>query len=495
MNGQPISVLVSTLAIWLASACGPSSTMTPVPHDDAPSEPSPTDPCTPSNLGQSYVGCEYWPTVTGNPVATEFGFAVVVANQGDAEANVTIEGGALAEPLAFTVPAQAAVTQTLPWVPALKLCMQAGSSCLAAPTAGGLAVAGAYHLRADRPVSAYQFNPLQYAIGALKSYTNDASLLFPTNAWGQEHYVASWQHISASPGLFTITAAHDQTSVTITATADAPAAGGSPGFEAGVAKTVVLAAGDVLEVATVSGDLTGSHITSDKPIQVIGGHYCANVPLNVGACDHHEDSVLPLTALGGDYLVVAPIVPTFGDDKAQTVRVVATADGTTLAFEPTWPGAPTAIAHAGEWIEFSRGGATRITANAKILVSQIMEGSVGDAPGDPSMAMAVPTAQFRDQYLFHAPTSFDVNVLDVIAPLDATVALDGQPLAIAPSGVAGWGLARVEALDAGPLGDGNHAITGSAPFGISVYGYGVDTSYWYPGGLDLAPIQVSKPAP
>jgi hypothetical protein len=30
-----------------------------------------------------------------------------------------------------------------------------------------------------------------------------------------------------------------------------------------------------------------------------------------------------------------------------------------------------------------------------------------------------------------------------------------------------------------------HEITGTQPFGISVYGYGVDTSYWYPGGQNL----------
>ena len=34
-------------------------------------------------------------------------------------------------------------------------------------------------------------------------------------------------------------------------------------------------------------------------------------------------------------------------------------------------------------------------------------------------------------------------------------------------------------------GDGNHVITGSSPFGITVYGYGQYTSYWYPGGSNL----------
>ena len=50
---------------------------------------------------------------------------------------------------------------------------------------------------------------------------------------------------------------------------------------------------------------------------------------------------------------------------------------------------------------------------------------------------------------------------------------------------AGYSVARVQLSNAG---DGNHEITGSAPFGISVYGYGDDTSYWYPGGLDLEHI-------
>jgi hypothetical protein len=29
---------------------------------------------------------------------------------------------------------------------------------------------------------------------------------------------------------------------------------------------------------------------------------------------------------------------------------------------------------------------------------------------------------------------------------------------------------------------------GSMPFGITVYGYGQYTSYWYPGGLELMTI-------
>jgi hypothetical protein len=51
----------------------------------------------------------------------------------------------------------------------------------------------------------------------------------------------------------------------------------------------------------------------------------------------------------------------------------------------------------------------------------------------------------------------------------------------------GYAVARVR-LD--KSGNGNHRLTADQPFGVSVYGFGNVTSYWYPGGLDLAEIDV-----
>jgi hypothetical protein len=99
------------------------------------------------------------------------------------------------------------------------------------------------------------------------------------------------------------------------------------------------------------------------------------------------------------------------------------------------------------------------------------------------MALAVATEQYRDEYLFHAPTNYQTNYVNVTAPTGAVVNLDGAPVSgFVPIGNSGYGVARV-ALNNG--GDGNHLMNGDQPFGISVYGYGLYTSYWYPGGLDL----------
>jgi hypothetical protein len=148
----------------------------------------------------------------------------------------------------------------------------------------------------------------------------------------------------------------------------------------------------------------------------------------------------------------------------------------------------TYLAHAGDFVEIPDTTAMlHVRANRKILVAQYMTGQeAGGNMGDPAMVIAVPVEQFRTDYLFHAPPSYDLNYAEVIAPTGAIVKLDGALLegfeaTPDPTRM----IARV-ALGIGIAG--NHRITASAPVGVSVYGYGQYTSYWYPGGLDLEPI-------
>ncbi|MCP4448704.1 MAG: hypothetical protein GY811_25720 [Myxococcales bacterium] len=72
-----------------------------------------------------------------------------------------------------------------------------------------------------------------------------------------------------------------------------------------------------------------------------------------------------------------------------------------------------------------------------------------------------------------------------MVPTGTSIMLDSLPVNGFIPVADGFSLARL-LLD--NSGDGNHYITGSAPFGISVYGYGQYTSYWYPGGLNLDTI-------
>src|SRR5262249_26480304 len=122
--------------------------------------------CAPHSLGKSYIGCEYFPTVTGNAVSNQYQFAVVVTNATEVLATITLEGGALAAQETFAVAPHEVHVERLPWVDALKLCSQpTWKNCVnGEQTDGGLVAHGAYHLRSTVPVTLYQFNPLDYTL-------------------------------------------------------------------------------------------------------------------------------------------------------------------------------------------------------------------------------------------------------------------------------------------------------------------------------------------
>ena len=324
--------------------------------------------------------------------------------------------------------------------------------------------AGAYHLRSNVPVTVYQFNSYDYTLsgGAEFSFTNDASLMLPTNVWRANYLAASWPNlVNINPSELAVTAWKDGTSVTLTTKADTTADGGAPAFATGVPQTVTLNAGDVLEIATDTGDLTGTSVTSDSPVQLISGHYCADIPAGVGACDHLEESMFGIDTLGQRYIVASPAVDTEPTGKVESIRIIAAASNVTLTYDPPQAGAATTLANPGDFVEIDgNAGVFAISADGKVMVAQYMEGQDADSAGtgDPAMALAVPVEQFRTDYLFQAPLSYDSNYVDVVAPIGAQVTLDGAaPLTFTAIGSSGYGLSRVLSLGGGPNMDGSHS--------------------------------------
>lgn len=457
-----------------------------------------TGPCASSALGLSYIGCDYYPTVTGNIVGNDFDFAVAISNTSANVANVTIDGGALTTPMTVMVQPNSLIVQKLPWQTALKLCNDPETPTLSGgcqgvdPTPVGLVAKGGYHLRSDNPITLYQFNSLEYSIPSMNlfSFSNDASLMLPTNVWRTSYFTAAWEGIAAvNPSEMAITAQQDATMVTITTKGATVAAGGVPALTPGTPATVMMNAGDVIELVS-DGDFTGTLVDASAPVQVIGGHYCADVPEGIGACDHMEESMFGVDTLGTNYIINAPAVTSIPAGKVEVIRVIATQPGTTLTYNPPQAGAPTTIANAGDFVQIAGNAASfQLTASAKVLVAQYMEGQdAGGNTGDPAMALAVPVEQFRNSYLFHAPVTYNSNYVDVTAPVGANITLDGTPVPLTAIGTTGFALGRVQSLGKGPAMDGSHSITGDQAFGITVYGYGDYTSYWYPGGLNLTNI-------
>ncbi len=477
--------------------------------------------CAGAAATKSYVGCDYWPTVTGNTVWSIFDYAVVVANASTQSASITITGPNGTNKTGSVAPGQLQKF-FLPWVTELKGpdFDQDTSVTGTAFTASVISHGGAYHLVSSVPVTVYQFNAIEYKpaggppskdwsacpndMGAgvsCYSYSNDASLLLPSTAMTGNYRVMAQKGWSES-GMailgpyFTVTATANGTSVTVktSAAAQVLAGGGIPTQNGVGTFTFALNQGDVAEIIGQPGDqddFSGSLVTATQPVQVITGVQCIYQPEGTPACDHIEESVFPAETLGQHYVVTPPTSPN-GNVVGHVVRVFGNVDGTTLTYNPSKPpGCPSSI-NAGQVVDcgqvatdFDIQGNNAFGVGSYSLGGSLVDPSGGE--GDPDQSFAIAVEQYRPAFIFLAPDDYDVSYVDIIGPTGVTVTVDGAAVgAFTAVGSSGYGIARYK-LGVGS-NNGAHTLSATQPVGIQVMGYGSYTSYQYPGGSNLTAI-------
>jgi len=344
--------------------------------------------------------------------------------------------------------------------------------------ASGLRKGGNYRVQGSIPIVAYQHSPIT------GQATNDASMLFPEHALRNDHVITSWPDThNAYPSYFNVIAVQDGTTVKWTPSQNTLAGTGVAAVAAGQTGQVVMNRFDTLQVrANFGGDLTGTFVSSDKPVWVLGAAECINVPnKNVGACDHIQEQMLALDYWGKKY--VGAHSPKRGTEKHYW-RIVAGADGTTVTTDPPQPGTPFVL-NKSQWKELIVPNSTRfiLTADKPILAVQYLESQFGGAgTGDPAMYQMVPVEQFLDRYAFVTGTGYTVHYAQIIrAKGSAEVKVDGAVVngyyTVGDFEVADW-----------KISEGAHLAESDTPFGIVSIGYTGVTSYAYPGGLKLAVI-------
>ncbi|MEM1350148.1 MAG: IgGFc-binding protein, partial [Myxococcota bacterium] len=328
----------------------------------------------------------------------------------------------------------------------------------------------ALRITSSIPVIAHQFNPLNN----VDVYSNDGTLLIPTNAIGTTYWGLSWTHRAGRArirGYITIVNSSDTPNrVTVRPPARVGAGPGIPIMEAGEERVFELGPGDSLNLSTdgaeyeraqVDGclqqtegartktspcpDLTGTYIESEQPVTVFGGHQCGNVLLGVDRCDHMESVLFPVSAWGKSY-VGAKFFPRASTSlpEPDVWRVIAAADDTRITTDPPIDGIHNAVMKAGEWRQFEATTSFELDADQPVMMVQYMVGSnwlgipricdMGiDARnptgiGDPAMALAVPTDQYRRDYFVLAPSAYSDDYINVVAPKGAAVFLDDQEI-------------------------------------------------------------------
>jgi len=491
--------------------------------------------CSPTTLGTSNVGCDFWPTVTANSVwgpdsgtmaPDSFHFGVLIGNTSATDrADITITGPQ--PPMIPPLQPREVRAVVLPWVPELK-----GSDWRTPYQPVGMTESvnklnGAYHIVSNQPIVAYQFSPLEGTIAASNgcpaipagrnncySYSADASLLIPGHALSGNYVVTGFHALHQDPSPpWNPSKLNMGDSIAITATQATTveldlrpgqsvlAWPASPHLAPGQAAKFPMNAGQVLELFTpgMSQDetLSGSVISAAGKLQVLSGVGCASIPPDPSYCGHVEDTVVPLEALGKDYVV--PVLsgpgPT-GARLAHTIRIQSISDGTAVTFEPTMQTGVTLA--KGEVVEIANVKVdVRISSTVPFAVTQFIAGRP-NAPdelsiGGPSQVTVAPSSQFRTSYSFAASPSYDANFASIVGPTGASVSVDGQnvPLDIAV-GASGMSVGRAVLRQ----NDHLHSLTADKPVGVVVYGFSPYASYAYAGGLDLRRgAQVSAPPP
>jgi hypothetical protein len=258
-------------------------------------------------------------------------------------------------------------------------------------------------------VVAYQHSP----IGA--QATNDASMLLPEHALKQDHIVASYKDgLGSLSQLLLGDRQRRQHHRQLDPAQNTLAGAGVPAVNANATGQVVMNRFDTMEVrAPNSGDLSGTFVSADKPIWVVGAVNCVNVPTGVTFCDHIEEQMLPLDYWGKKY--VGAHSPKRGTEKHYW-RVYGGENGTVVTTNPVQPGTPLNL-NKGQWVELAIANNTSFIfeSDKPFLPVQYLAGTNGGAgTGDPAMYQMIPVEQFLDSYAFVTGTGYTQHYAQII---------------------------------------------------------------------------------
>jgi len=308
------------------------------------------------------------------------------------------------------------------------------------------------------------------------AFTSDAALGLPVDTFNTEYIVATY-NAAFGGGEFIVYAGFDNTTVTITPN---NTLNGRP---AGVPFDIILNRGEGYHGRSLissgsAGSLTGTLVSADRPVGLVNGNYCTQVPLGTTACDHIFEVAQPVQSWGESGLVSnLPNRP-----NGSIYRILASEDNTTI----TQDGVPIGTINRGAFIETAPLPGNHVFAGDKpIYVIQFMTGldSPGATLGDPAMGNMMPSAQYLSEYTFSTVGGgqFAEHYLTIIAENTdlATILLDGGMIGAASfTPIAGTNFSATTL----PISDGTHTTSSSDVHGITVSGYNSYDSYIYPGG-------------
>ena len=447
----------------------------------------------------SYLGCDYWAVDLDNVEGGQYepvAIVVSVPTNETKNAEITFTNMSTVPPKELTAADLKVADMEVEPGTIEKFTMPSGLDI-----DGSVLNNKSLRIESSSPVTVHQFNPLN----GNNVFTNDASLLLPSNVGGMEYLVMSWPQRTSGytlRGNLTVVATQEGTTLLKVWPTTAVKGGTNVQSMAPDPPTpyqFYMEQGDVLGLETdgnQGSDLTGTRIVTDKKVNVFGGHECANIPLGTNYCDHVEQQLFPVQAWGTHY--IADAFSQRNANQKDVWRIVAGEDNIQISLNPQVSGPY--VLNKGQWVEFYSGTSVEVNATGPVLLGHYLQGSNysgfqtysgcsgGTGIGDPAFTLSVPAEQYLAEYIVLTPDAYVQDYVNIIAKngTGGQITLDGAPLSVAltPVGSSGYGVAQI------PVPDGIHTIKSSGElFGVTAYGYDCDVSYAYPGGLSLKAIQ------
>ncbi len=334
-----------------------------------------------------------------------------------------------------------------------------------------------FHITSERPVS--------LMVVSHRHASADTYEAIPTTMLGKEYIVAGFTanaNPNASKELTTqaqIIATEDNTLVTVYLT-------GSTSDEKPKGRTLAIPMnkGDVFQMngAGEQSDLTGTRVTSTKPIGFLTGHRCAQVPSNISFCDMLVEMEPPTNEWGTDFIATK-----FQSKDVYVLRIIARDDST----EVTVNGIRHATLGAGKYLEIDTTRYDCVLHTSKpVLVAQYSTSAQADAiasSGDPFMLLLVPNDRFVSTVM---TSSIGVaqwkDYLNIVVPDSGLLQLrlDGVLIDATPRKMPGGLLVLTKEVISG-----SHTVACSAPIAVYSYGFGYLTqtydSYGHTCGMRL----------
>ncbi|XP_041476910.1 IgGFc-binding protein-like isoform X2 [Lytechinus variegatus] len=348
-------------------------------------------------------------------------------------------------------------------------------------------VNGTLIVRATKDISVHGLNSL--------TMTNDAFLAIPTHGLGEEYFVASYDPVPIEMSQFLITGIQPDTTVKIVL--QARLQHNSQWYSKGQTLTVNVGKYQSIQFQSQE-DLTGTRITSTKPISVMSGASCTLVPTQVYRCDHLVEHLPPFNTWGKRFT----LLPFSNRSGGFIFRIIAGRPSTTVHIM----GNNVQLQFEGSFREFNQPASLKTTlqSDKPIMVVQYAKGMQKDNNGDPFMTLIPPVEQYMQKEItFGSFNQSGTDMLNMFAgvsftsPALFTMSLNGKSSFEPDQGIPGTGISSTFTADSTiPLDNIRNILTNyekDVRFMAIVYGFASGTSFGYPAAYQLRQITCTRP--